>query len=378
VTGLPTADQLAGQPLSMLVFGMGLGESVLLRFEDAGATRWAVIDSARKKWRAKTINPALELLKRLGARPDVVVLTHPHRDHAKGMADLVRLAKPGALVGCVEPLMERSDELDAIALDDDRLANDIGQTVLAHAAIRSAWREARARKMSVLVEAGPFDLCGWQAEVLNPTEARAQVVGQAMSEGREPNLNEVSVALTLRRAGVTLLLAGDGERDAWSEVAARLHPDHLRDTHPVKVPHHGSFAALQPVVVDANQPSQRELVVTPFPQSGTLPRFGAGEGASILVRAGGSFLLTAMPVSVTPARQQVSLAEAAIAVQPRPFAEDDNEISTVPLAPDLTLEPTAAFQAGDRDPSECWVLCGVASDGTITTEIGLHALRVTA
>lgn len=356
----------------MAVFGMGLGESILLRFQTGDEVLWAVVDSARKKVKGATINPALEVLKTAGAFPSLVVLTHPHRDHAKGMADLVRRAAPGARVGCVEPLMEQEDELSAIQLDDDRLANDIGQTTLAHAAISTAWREAQGSRLAVEAEAEPFEFCGWEITVLHPPRALAEEAAEAMRQGQEPNLNNVSAILSLARGTLSFLLAGDGEEAAWDDVEARIDPAHLRDAHPLKVPHHGSVPALHPVVVDPERPSSREQVVTPFPMSGTLPKLGPQGGAERLIEAGGSLRLTAMPVGALPRKQSLRLSEARSALQQGSFAGDDEEIPTTALRP----EETDVFEAGERDPSECWVLLGVDSVGIVTAGMGAHAVSL--
>ncbi len=356
----------------MAVFGMGLGESILLRFHTGDEVLWAVVDSARKKVKGATINPALEVLKGAGAFPRLVVLTHPHRDHAKGMADLVRRAAPGALVGCVEPLMEQEDELSAIQLDDDRLANDIGQTTLAHAAISTAWREARALRLVVEAEAEPFEFCGWEITVLHPPRALAEAAAEAMRQRKEPNLNNVSAILSLTRGSVSFLLAGDGEKAAWDDVEARIDPAHLRDVHPLKVPHHGSVPALHSVVVDPARPSSRDQVVTPFPMSGTLPKLGPQGGAERLIEAGGSLRLTAMPVAALPKKQSLSLPEARSALQHGSFAGDDEEIPTTALRP----QETAVFEAGERDPRECWVVLEVDSSGIVTAELGAHAVSL--
>jgi beta-lactamase superfamily II metal-dependent hydrolase len=372
MTGLPTQQAMAAAPLAIAVFGMGLGESVLLRFETDDGPEWAVVDSARKKADGVSVNPALEVLRAAGARPAVVILTHPHHDHAKGMADLVRRAAPGARIGCVEPLMEDEEELKAILLDDDRLANDVGQTTTAHAAISTAWRQGDARRLTLEAEADNFDLFGWTVDVLHPPRAGAEQAAEEARNNGDPNLNNVSVALTLTRDRVSLLLAGDGEKDAWDDVSARLGGRHLRASHPLKVPHHGSRAALQAIVVDPTDPVEREQVVTPFPGSGRLPRFGPGEGAERLIQAGGSIRLTAMPASLVPTTSSVSLAQALEAMPVGSFAGEDDEIPTVRLRP----PGTPAFGAAERDPRECWVLLGVEPGGGVVVGLGDHAVTV--
>jgi len=126
-----------------------------------------------------------------------------------------------------------------------------------------------------------------------------------------------------------------------------------------------SFRTNTTELAEATQPGR--------PQSGIRNRPGvAAVGGGLMIQAGGSLRLTAMPVSALPKKQSLSLAEARSALQQDSFAGDDEEIPTTALRP----EETAVFEAGERDPRECWVVLEVDPSGIVTAELGAHAVTV--
>jgi len=351
---------------------MGLGESILLRAEGSEGAHWAVVDSARRIHAGRSINPALDTLVSCDARPELVVLTHPHRDHTKGMADIVRRARPGAVVTCVERLMEPSDELAGVSDPDDRNATDTGQSVLAHAAIQYAWRKGQARRWPLHQGAPPMVLGDWRLEILHPSEDEVEAAAAELEVGSTPSLNNVSAALLVRRGELRVVLGADGEHAAWEAVRSRIAPEHLRDVRPVKVPHHGSLEAIHPVLSDASRPSSgREQALTPFPQSGRLPRFEPGQGAETLLTAGCALHLTAMPRDLLPTSSPVTLPVVQAAVKPVAFAGDDDL-----LVNHQRPVGHGSLVAGRRDPEECWVLLGIHTDGDVELTHGAHAVKL--
>ena len=369
---LPDLSQLEAS-LTVVVFGMGLGESILVRVGDEEGHRWAVIDSARRIHDGRGVNPALKTLVASDAYPELVVLTHPHRDHSKGMAEIVRRAAPGAVVTCIEELMEPSDYLDAVADADDRKAIDVGQATLAHAAIHDAWRSRKARRWPLHEGADPLVLGSWSLRIIHPSQLQVEAAVSQIRDGGEPNLNNVSAALLLERPPVQVLLAADGEYEAWESVQERLAPMHFRSIRPVKVPHHGSLGAIHPLITDASRPSvDREQIVTPFSQSGCLPRFEPDQGVEELLAAAGVLHLTAMPYDLIPSALPVSIDEARAATQPVAFAGDED------LQVRRNRPPShASLTSGRRDPHECWVLLAIDLDGDVAVTHGAHAVHLT-
>jgi hypothetical protein len=369
---LPTDSQLAAAPLSIVIFGPGFGESIVLRAATPNGAEWAVVDSARRERETgSTINPALKLLEDCNASPSLVVLTHPHQDHAGGMAHLVERAPDGATVGCVEPLMSPPGPLSTRRDPDDRRAERRTQVRNAHIAISQAW-EGRAHKWALVADAQPFSFASWLVSVLNPGAPELADAVAKLTAGKKVRLNDLSAALLLERDTIRLVLAADCERAAWVEVASRLAPNHLRATRPVKVPHHGSRGAIHDVLIDYTTPDAgRPQVVTPFPSSGALPRFEIDQGADRLLRATGELLLTALPAELLPQDDATTIDEVRNALTTENFAGDiDFAIE------DAEPASTGALAAGTRDPLDTWVLLGVHLDGTVAATRGGHAVRL--
>ena len=368
---LPSPEQVAATPLGIVVFGPGFGESIVLRAESPDGVAWGVVDSARRDRRGTSVNPARQLLRRCGVRPDMVVLTHPHADHSGGFAALVDDAGPEATVGCVEPLMEELAPFPPERDPDDVRGQRQSQTRLAHLAIQQSWQKG-SHRWAMLVGGESRTLGDWTLAVLNPALAELNAAVAARRAGASPNLNDLSAALLLARGDVRIVLAADCAWDAWVNVESRLSPEHLRATRPVKVPHHGSKEAIHPVLIDSsNLTPGRDQVVTPFPRSGRLPRFEPDQGADRLLQSAGDLLLTALPVDLVPTAESTTIGEVRAALTSEDFGGDPD----FPVR-DERPPSKAALESAERDPRAAWVLLGVHDDGTIDALRGPHAVRL--
>jgi competence protein ComEC len=150
-----------------------------------------------------------DCLRRLGVTVvDLVVLTHFHADHTDGLAGVLQ----GRLVGeiRVSPVREPLGE----AADVDHLASEAGVPV------------ADLRSGDVMAVGGVRADVWWPSRTLE--------AGSVANNG--------SVVMTLRIAGVSILFAGDMEREAAAQVlhAARREPVRWGTVDVLKVPHHGS------------------------------------------------------------------------------------------------------------------------------------------
>jgi hypothetical protein len=368
--GLPSAEQLSDHALSVVVFGPGFGESIAIRAATDGEPVWAVVDSARRQRRGGSVNPAVDLLAVHRARPSLVLLTHPHSDHTGGMTAVIEIAAPGATIGCIEPLLETPSPYAPPEDPDDLAAISRSQTKLAHYAIRSAW-SAGHPKWSLLHDSAR-ELAGWTLTVLHPATAEIDDAIARFQAEQDVNLNDLSASLLIERDDIALVLGADCEQAAWTAVADRMHPDDLLHTRPIKVPHHGSREAIRPVLIDRHaRDPERALIVTPFPRSGTLPRFEEGQGVEWLLDAG-AVELTALPgVDLVPAGVEVTLAAARQAMTTKDF-EGDPALQIRPQQP----EDAPQLRASPRDPHETWVMFGIRSDGTVELTRGTHAVRL--
>ncbi|HEU5144370.1 MAG TPA: ComEC/Rec2 family competence protein, partial [Dermatophilaceae bacterium] len=148
-------------------------------------------------------------LRRLGVEVvDLVVLTHFHADHTDGLAGVLDRREVAEIR--VSPVREPPGE----AADVDRLATEAGVPVA--------------------------DLRG--GDVISVGGVRADVWWPSRTLGAGSVANNGSVVMTLRLAGVSILFAGDMEREAAAEVVrvARREPVRWGSVDVLKVPHHGS------------------------------------------------------------------------------------------------------------------------------------------
>jgi hypothetical protein len=376
--GLPTTEQLEPYLLSILVFGPGFGESIVLRAAGDEMVTWAVIDSAKRERprlagsSRQMVNPSLDFLRSQQARPSLVVLTHPHQDHTSGFADLIDLADPQATIGCLEPLILPPSPFSPVENPDDKGAVSQSQTEQALKAVRRAW-ETGGRPWP-LVHGSKHLLGGWQISVLHPAQEELDSAMKRYRNDLKVNLNDLSASLLLENEGIALVLGADCEAAAWEAVATRMHPSTLLDTRPVKVPHHGSLAAIQPVLIDPSRPDpDRPQVVTPFPSSGRLPRFDENQGVERLIQASGAVDLTSMPVDLIADSNPVTLSSIRNSLKVEAFeGDDDLSIRSSDPAPAPVLTEKA------RDPYESWILVGIEPSGDVAITRGKHALQVIA
>lgn len=165
-------------------------------------------------------------------RVDYVLATHAHADHMSGLVDVVRNL-------------------------------DVGQAVVGHAPTAEAefeqFRNAVARRnvpFSMLKAGEHFDIDGVGIDVLWPRPAQ----GPPVTSG-----NDDSIVLRLVYGSISIMLAGDIERNAEDSLVAagvNLKADVL------KVPHHGSRTSSTEAFVDAVNPGYAVISV------GERSRFG--------------------------------------------------------------------------------------------------------
>jgi competence protein ComEC len=171
-------------------------------------------------------------------RIDLVVLSHPHPDHANGLPFIVEQFAVGEIWTNGQP-----SALPAV----DRL--------------RVA---ARDRKVP-LGEPRAIELGGVRVAPLGPLDERGHISPDpAWSE------NDNSLVLELDYAGRRLWFAGDVEQEAESVLAARASPVDL-----VKVPHHGSRTSSTAALVEALRPRLAVISV------GERNRWGFPNGAVV-------------------------------------------------------------------------------------------------
>jgi len=230
--------------LQITVLDVGQGDAILLR---GPSGRTMLIDGGGEveghhtgyDVGARRVVPAL---RRLGVRAiDVVVLSHPHEDHAGGLVAVLQNFRVGLVL-------------------DSGLPHPAPSYVRVLELVRSQGIPYRRARRGLRVDLGD----GVLLAVLLPQEPL--IVGS----GADPNLNSVVLRLTYRR--VAALFTGDME--ALNELQLLDQGDELRSAI-LKVAHHGSDTSTTEAFVDAVRPAVALIsvgAVNPFghPQRRTL------------------------------------------------------------------------------------------------------------
>lgn len=213
----------APNQLRMTALSVGQGDSTLLDLPDgrlmlidAGGSPDGGIDPG-----ARVVLPVLRARRR--SHIDVVVLSHPHPDHFGGLLAVLRSVSVGELWDSGQ-----------------------GEATGAGPVYREILAVARSRGVRIR---RPGELCG-QAHWFGAAAVRVLAPCPAFVAGRGANDN--SLVLKVSFGGRTLLLTGDAEHLAESELLRRypqgLHADVL------KVGHHGSRTSTSPELLAAVRP----------------------------------------------------------------------------------------------------------------------------
>jgi hypothetical protein len=276
--------ELAPDHLVVLVFGPGVGELILARVPP---DVWMVVDGCGKG----AIDYAVEALARYRGRPRLVVLTHPHDDHSRGVGKVIRDATPDhdrerwPRIGMVLPpaippglgYMGTATR-DAIGAVVDRWEKHPPCRWEMHAGDMEPLGDATVRVLSPSSEARAAQLAHWQ-------------------DREKFDKNEISSALLVSWRGRRLILGSDLVEDPGEGWTASLSVDDSPGDHDLlKVPHHGSDRALVDAVL---RPRERVLdplrLVAPFARKGRLPSFQEGHGVARIVALGGTTYVTGLP-----------------------------------------------------------------------------------
>jgi beta-lactamase superfamily II metal-dependent hydrolase len=281
---LPDLDR---DHLAVLVFGPGTGELVLVR---APPGAWMVVDGCG----AGKDDYAVRALVHYGARPSLIVLTHPHDDHSRGMPEVIHQTTP----------RDRKEEWPRIGMvlppGIDVAARSAGiiarRTIEAIAAIESRWHDSPRCRWDM--NAGESVVLGDAAvRVMSPRkEVREEELARWARGEPLSDKNVISSALLLTWRGRRVVLGSDlveHPRHGWTH-SLRLDPD-LGDHDLLKIAHHGSDRALHDDVLRPHTRVPRPLrTITPFRLQG-LPSFSAGEGAHRVASYEGTTYLTGLP-----------------------------------------------------------------------------------
>ena len=237
----PEADEI-----EVSVVGPGYGECILVHI---GNDKWVIIDSCLDNRRRAT---ALEYLHSLGSIPSkavcLIVATHWHDDHIRGMGELVEAC--GDAIFCCAAALGQEEYLAALAALEKRPATAKGSGLRELYRVFSLLTERSATCTYAVPNRVILSQGDCTIRSLSPSDRSfdrfLQQIGQLIPLGSEakkriPPLtpNEAAVALLVSVGSTTILLGADLERRGWLE----LLDDYIdSDSSPsvFKVPHHGS------------------------------------------------------------------------------------------------------------------------------------------
>ena len=269
----PSPDEI-----EVSLIGPGYGESVLVHL---GNGDWMIVDSCVGEDRTPV---ALGYLHRLGVDPaeavKMIVATHWHDDHIRGMSELVELC-PSARFCCAWALGSK-EFLSATAGLARKDFSEVGYGIRE---VHSVFSRLGSRE-SRPVWAGPnrrvFRSGSSEVWSLSPgddlferflrsVEGWVSSDNQTAKRSPSPSPNHLSVVLWVRCGDAIALLGGDLERRGWTAVLN--NPEKPASKASVfKVPHHGSHDADVPQVWEEMLDPEPLAVLTPWRRGlGVLP-----------------------------------------------------------------------------------------------------------
>lgn len=264
--GTPPAED----ELEITLFGPGYWESIALHI---GNGVWVLVDSC--------VDPAgepraLQYLTELGVGPGrdvrLIVATHWHDDHIRGMAKLVSTCNSAAF--CCASVLCKKEFLTVVGTwGPDRMpgassgVRELHRVFEQHKATATkpifaiADRRIYAQGACEIWSLSPNDkeFVSFLGEVGN------LIPGQGQPRGRIPSLtpNKVSVVLWINIGDAALLLGSDMENPGWAGILrSTTRPTGKASV--FKIPHHGSANADTPKVWQDMLKPQPRAVLTPW------------------------------------------------------------------------------------------------------------------
>ena len=270
---IETTPPGAGE-FELTLFGPGYGESIVLHVGDGV---WVIVDSCIDGDGAPRALPYLE---GIGFDPAqavaLVVATHWHDDHIRGMARLVE-ACDQAIFCCASALCQ-AEFLSAVDALERRHLSVTGSGARELHNVFTLLVEKSSRPTQAISNRRIFTNGACEIWSLSPGDVAFQgflraIGGLVPSEGetkrRIPELspNDIAVALWIEVGDVAVLLGSDLERRGWVEILqSSARPAGTASA--FKIPHHGSENADVPEVWERMLDADPVAVLTPWQRGG--------------------------------------------------------------------------------------------------------------
>ena len=268
-----SAPPEAGE-FELTLFGPGYGESIVLHVGDGV---WVIVDSCIDNDRAPR---ALRYLEGIGIDPAqavaLIVATHWHDDHIRGMARLVDACSQAAF--CCAAALCQQEFLSAVAALECRHLTVAGSGVRELYEVFTRLRQVGAKPRHAVANRRVFTRDACEVWSLSPNDAAFQdflrVIGdlvprEGQAKTRIPDLspNDVAVALWIEVGDVAVLLGSDLEGSSW-EVILQSAERPPGQASAFKIAHHGSENADKPGVWEQMLDADPVAVLTPWQRGG--------------------------------------------------------------------------------------------------------------
>lgn len=238
----------------LTLFGPGYGESIVLHF---GGGEWLIVDSCVN---ANGTPRAVEYLESIGVDPGrqvkLIVATHWHDDHIRGIAELMTHCGNSAF--CCASALATNEFLAAVRALENRHLSSAGSGVREMHGVFSQLRERADTAVFAQSNKRIFSSGSCEVWSLSPGDAVYQsfirsvatlVPGEGQGKHRvlDHASNSLSVVLWVGLGDIAALLGADLEKPGWVEILqSRERP--MGKASVFKVPHHGSSNAHEPEV----------------------------------------------------------------------------------------------------------------------------------
>lgn len=258
----------------LTLLGPGYGESIVLHI---GGGVWVLVDSCLDTDAAPG---ALRYLERIGVDPAqavaLVVASHWHDDHIRGMARLVEACGKAAF--CCAGALLCEEFLSVVGALEGRRISAAGSGTREIHGVFTRLGEATSKPTFALANRRIFARGACEIWSLSPDDAVFQsflqsvgrlAPGTGQTKTRIPALspNEIAVVLWVEVGNVVVLLGADLEKRGWAGIL-RSGEKPAGAASAFKLPHHGSANADEPGVWERMLEPAPVAVLTPWRRGG--------------------------------------------------------------------------------------------------------------
>ena len=272
------ARELQSAPLDdeveVALLGPGYGESIVVH---VGEGSWLIVDSCID---AAGKPQALDYLLGMGIDPaeavELVVATHWHDDHIRGMNELVDACRKAEF--CCAGAFRQREFLAAVHTLDRRGSfaggSGVGELQRVFTTLVEQGRIPNFVRADVRIRTTRtceiWSLSPHNSEFVRFLKAVAPLFpkeGDTKTRIPDVSPNNVAVVLWIRVGEIVILLGADLEANGWVKIVGSKGRPQMRGT-AFKVPHHGGASAHEPSVWRAMLEEHPVAVLTPWRLAG--------------------------------------------------------------------------------------------------------------